>query len=175
MENPLILSLILINGSQADLIRSQLKTRAHFLESDRLVIFLSVCMMTEGNEITIHQINLMLPLVRKGQNSLAIHAGNREEVLEDVGHTLTQLGCQVTENQVGIGFTHRPHILDIMSHYSIRDVEVGCRTVGEMTDDKRGGFTTMLIHNYNVCKLICTTGFDQLSFLEKKELYFIEF
>lgn len=61
-----------------------------------------------------------------------------------------------------IRLTHRTHILDVMTHNSIRYTEVGSRAIGKMAHDHRGRFASMFIHYHNICKVIGTASLHQL-------------
>ena len=50
-------------------------------------------------------------------------------MLQDIGDSLAQLGCEVAEDQMGIRLAHRSHVLDVMAHHRVGDAEISGGTV----------------------------------------------
>ena len=46
---------------------------------------------------------------------------------------LSELGLEVVENEVGVGFGHCPHVGNVMSHHRIGEGEGGRWTIREVT------------------------------------------
>ena len=65
------------------------------------------------------------PLVGEGDNSLAVRTRNWEKVLSNVRNAFTQFRGHVGEDQMGIRLAHGSHVLNVVAHNIVCDIEVG--------------------------------------------------
>lgn len=71
------------------------------------MVFLLVDMVAEADEVLI---------ILEGNDALAVYLRQREEVLKDVGNSVSQTGVKVVEDHVREGLTHRIYlVLEIVS------------------------------------------------------------
>lgn len=68
-------------------------------------------------------------MIGEREDSLAVGTRHGEEMLQDIGDSLAQLGCEVAEDQMGIRLAHRSHVLDVVAHHRVGDAEISGGTV----------------------------------------------
>lgn len=136
----LVLDVLLIDGTELDLIESHLETWADLLELDLLAALL-VHVVAERDVVVD---------VGKGHDALALVLGHREEVLEYVGDALAERRRKVMEHQVRILLRHRAVVLNVVAHDDVGEAKVRRGAERQMRHDDAVRYAACLVQNHNV-------------------------
>lgn len=156
-QDPFIVGLVLIEGTQFELIELHLKARTNFLKVELLLLvsFPGVRMVPERD---------LVLKVSKSHNALGIRFGDGKEILKNVGNASAESSIKSVKDKVWDSLRHSAQFLgvEVMSHDDVSEVEIGGGSERKVGDDEAIWLSPVLVQNNDICHGVSASGSYEL-------------